>query len=166
MNKALALFFAFGLLLLPSAAWHPQPTTLLEAQLDAESGALEVALHVVPADLETTLTRALGRSIRLDREAALEDLLSAHVQEHFRVVDAHGKTAAFTWIGMESGLRDVWLYFELDLDGDLTDKVLHDDLLANMQEDYLSIVTLRADKVAPRSLRFDKGTTSQALGQK
>jgi hypothetical protein len=150
-------------LLLPSAAWHPQPTTLIEAQLDHESGALEVALHVTPADLETTLTRSLGRSIRLDREPDLESLLRAHVQEHFQVLDAQGVAAPLSWIGMESELRDVWLYFELDLEGDLHEKILFVDLLANVQDDYLSTVTLRAEDASPRSLRFDRKTQSLPL---
>lgn len=154
-------FLLLPLLLLLS--WHSVATTQLEAELDAESGLLEVALHLSPNDLETCLSGMLGRAVRLDKEENLDNLIAQYVQAHLSITNSKDQSAPFTWVGKELELRDVWIFFELDVDGSLKGKQMHNDLLTGLHHDYVSTVSLSSGKTKMRSLRFDRETTAQSL---
>jgi len=153
----------FLALLLMSMSWHRVATTQLEMEVDAESGALEVALHFSPNDLETCLTQAEGRAIRLDRETQIDALIAAYVEAHFYLTAAEQKPITFTWVGKEIELRDVWVYFELDVDAKLEGLQVHNDLLGSLHHDYVSTLSLRLDGSKKHSLRFDREHKTHAL---
>jgi len=150
-------------LLLLLCSWHSVATTQLEMEVDQESGALEIALHLSPNDLETCLTQWNGRAIRLDKEEDIDGLITEYLQAHLSVSGADEKPASFTWVGKEIELRDAWVYFELDVRGSLEGKQLHNKLLNALHHDYVSTVSLRLPKKKMRSLRFDRATTAQNL---
>ncbi|MDA1114579.1 MAG: hypothetical protein O3A95_09820, partial [Planctomycetota bacterium] len=152
-------FLLLPLLLLLS--WHNIATTQLEGDLDAESGALEIALHFSPNDLETCLSRMTERPVRLDKEENLDVLITEYLKAHLSITNAKAELAPFTWVGKEVELRDVWVYFELDVEGSLHGKQMRNHLLAGLHHDYVSTVSLRLGKSKTRSLRFDRETTAQ-----
>jgi hypothetical protein len=148
-------FVASGALALLSMILHHALTTSVEIELDAESGQLEVAAYFTPRDLEAALTAANGRTVRLDKEDKIEELMASYLQEHFDLLLKDGTEAAFTWVGQESELRDIWLYFELDAKGSLKDCSIRNTLLEGLGAEYISTVTLAKAKGGKKSLRFD-----------
>ena len=97
------------------AAWlHPFHVSFSEADYNFESGRLEVALRVHPADLEEVLRRRSGRRVDLDSEGeeVLDRLLSAYAAERFLVASAGGGRGKLEWVGHEVDLNHAWLYFE------------------------------------------------------
>ncbi|PCJ53205.1 MAG: hypothetical protein COA70_09760 [Planctomycetota bacterium] len=150
-------------LLLLFCSWHSVATTQLEMEVDQESGALEIALHLSPNDLETCLTQWNGRAIRLDKEENIDELITVYLQAHLSILNAEQEAASFTWVGKDIKLRDAWVYFQLEVDGSLEGKQLHNDLLTGLHHDYVSTVSLRLPKQKMRSLRFDRETTAQDL---
>jgi len=150
-------------LLLALPSWHRVATTQLEMQLDAESGVLEIALHISPNDLETCLTQTQGRPIRLEREKKIDALIASYVEEHFFLTNAKGEVIDFTWVGKEIELRDVWIYFELDVHAELKDLQVHDDLLEGLHHDYVSTLSLSYAGNRKHSLRFDRERKIQTL---
>lgn len=151
----LHLLLASGALALVSMILHPALTTSVEVELDANSGKLEVAVYFTPRDLETALTAAQGRPVRLDKEPKIETLIEDYVDAHFDLLLKDGSEAAFTWVGQESKLRDTWVYFELDAKGSLEGCSMRNTLLEGLGTEYISTVTLAAAKGGKKSLRFD-----------
>lgn len=144
-------------------SWHNIATTQLEAELDAESGALEVAMHLSPNDLETCLSGMTNRAVRLDKEEDLDALITQYLKAHLSISNSKSEVAPFTWVGKEIELRDVWIYFELDVEGSLQGKKMRNDLLTGLHHDYVSTMSLRLGDSKVRSLRFDRETKEQVL---
>lgn len=135
---------------------HHVLTTSVEAELDKDSGKLEVAVYFTPRDLEAALTAAEGRAIRLDKEANIEALIESYMDAHFDLLLADGSEATFTWVGQESELRDMWVYFELDAKGSLKGCSLKNTLLEGLGDEYISTVKMAKSGGGNKSLRFDQ----------
>lgn len=103
------------LVLAGRAPAHPRHTSIAEAQWNAKSGRLEIALQVHPVDLEQALRRISNRPVDLDKSTGVDRLLQAYLARSFVVKQADGKPAKLIWVGYEVDLKDAWLYFEVPL---------------------------------------------------
>jgi hypothetical protein len=142
---------------------HHVLTTSVEIELDKDSGKLEVAVYFTPRDLEAALTAKEGRGIRLDKEAEIDSLIESYVDSHFDLLLADGTEATFTWVGQESELRDMWIYFELDAKGSLKDCSIKNTLLEGLGGEYISTVKMAKASGGSKSLRFDQQQTTLKL---
>jgi len=141
-----------------------------EAEMDPDSGLLEMTVHLVPRDLEAALTAQAAKAVRLDRlkPEALDAACSAYLSAHVRllvpsVIEAGtASAAAFSYLGSDLQLTDAWLYFTLDAAGTLDGKTLEVTLLEGLHPEYLSTVTLGRGK-DKRSLRFDREISRRKL---
>jgi len=158
-----ALLLCLCLTAASATAWHPVHTTQAEVDWNRPDGTLEIALHLTPRDLETALTLHAGASVRLDKTDDLDAKTMAWLTENLELRNAKGKKALLTWVGMETDLRDVWLYFQFEGVDSMRDWKMHNRLLQRVAEDYVSTMQLRLEGRAPYSLRFDRKTESLPL---
>lgn len=141
--------------------WHPYHLSRAEVAWNSESGKFEVALCVWPVDLESALSQQEQRSIDLQREPELEPLVEKYLRPRFQLrpvrdaadagaPDAGAEEAAqpetlgtpsrLRWVGMEPGLKQVWLYFELEGDPAVSDWRLENRVFFELNDDQLNHV--------------------------
>ena len=129
---------ALGLLLLlahgGSAAGHPFHASYAELSRSRAGDALQVALRVIPEDLETALSRTAGRPVRLDPEAPAAALIEAYLDRHFRLRAAAGTAPGAAFLGLEVAYDETWLYFTVPLGSAAAPLVLHNSLLFDVAE--------------------------------
>lgn len=97
-----------------SASAHPVYASLGEAELNRESGHLEIALRVSTHDLEQALAARAGKVIALEAPGA-EAQIAAYVGEVFQIRDAAGARRPIEWVGLEAEITHGWLYFQVSL---------------------------------------------------
>jgi hypothetical protein len=155
---------ALALLLILSrpGAGHPLHESLAEVEWVAWRGHFEIALGVVPEDLEEALLEATSRRVRLEDEEA-EPLLAAYLEARFRVESGSGESSVVRFVGREVSHKRAWLYFELTPPpGAAGPWVLVDEVLLDVVPDQVNHVQLRSgmDRVA---LRFTAQERRQEL---
>ncbi len=96
-----------------TAAAHEYHASLAEVELNPESGRLEVALRVIPEDLEAALASEQGRTVRLETTVDVDALIVTYLESRFRVVGPSRKPQSITWVGKEVSHQAAWLYFEI-----------------------------------------------------
>lgn len=115
-----ALGLATAVVLAPGwALAHPNHASLAVAELNPDTGRLEVALKVDPDDLERAIRKATDSTIRPEDPAA-EAHVEAYVRKRFVVRPPAGKSdrpRRMKWVGMEIKVDEAWLYFEIPIRG-------------------------------------------------
>ena len=148
-----------------AAAAHKFHTSFAEANYNAETRALEVSLRTFPDDLaEAVRRRAQGRgdAAGKDWKREFEDAVAAYVGETFRLRTAAGEALKIVWVGMDAGADSVWLYFEAGLPGGPEGVQLRNTFLADLYDDQVNLVTVRAGK-GKAALRFERGGEFQRI---
>ncbi len=149
MTPAAAALVATVALASPAAALallaeaHPFHVTLAQADYNAETAHLEVALKVWPPDLQRALERRLDRDVDLDRDPDIERQIAGYTAEVFRVRTAHGDPVPLEWVGMELDLRDGWLYFELSIPGGPSGIEISNRAFFELEVDQVNTVNVR-----------------------
>jgi Domain of unknown function (DUF6702) len=123
-----------GALALAIFAWtasaHEYHASLAEVELNADTGHLEIALRVIPEDLEAALTAKHGAAVRLEVTDGVDAMIVDYLASRFRVVGASGEPQPITWVGKEVSYQAAWLYFEIPVAADglwtLENRVLFD----------------------------------------
>lgn len=139
---------------------HPNHDAVAEADWNAKTKSLEVALQVNAHELERTVSQAVGMALDLDTEEAAEHL-KKYIASRVRCLRSDGKAVGMKWVGAEIKVRSAWLYFEFPLgnkDGDkITDCSLTNTLFFEQYEDQKNTIALRLEADQARSfLRFSK----------
>ena len=128
LNKELKVFFQLFLIsaLFGSgvALAHPYHSSNAEItwKPDAQetsnknySGTLQVALRVIPEDLEAILGIHEQRTVILDDNKETDKIIVDYLWKTFRVRSESKKQVAMQWLGKEVKHSAAWLYFELDV---------------------------------------------------
>jgi hypothetical protein len=158
----LALFlFVFT----PPAAAHKYHTSFTEADYNADEHTLQITLRTFPDDLEKVLTRRAGKPVALDDKQATARATFAYLQEVFQLKDAAGRPVKLTWVGMEVGVDNVWLYFETKLPAGLPGTQLRNAWLADLYEDQINLVNIK-DRDRKHALTYERGTGFQTVTAK
>lgn len=97
------------LLLQSNAEAHPSHSSYAEVEWGPESS-LDVALKVIPEDLERALSQTAGKRVPLLDRPEVRELLTLYLQRHFRLSSTDGPLQL---VGMELAYRDTWIYFSL-----------------------------------------------------
>ena len=129
LAPVLALALAVGLGQGRGAAAHPFHASYAELSWSEAGDALEVALRVIPEDLETALSRDAGSRVLLDPEAPPAELIEAYLGRHFRVTAAGGASGRPAFLGLEVGYDETWVYFTLPVDRSAAPLTLRNSLL-------------------------------------
>ncbi len=124
LPAALLLLAGFGSAV-PVAA-HPFHASHAEVDYRVECRCLEVALAVVPEELEGALQRISGRRLPLESPEAEREIVG-YLASRFLVTPPGGKPLPIERVGREVSYREAWLYFKVtgvEGDFDLIDRVL------------------------------------------
>ena len=90
-----------------SAYAHPSHVTIAEAQFNAKTKSLEVALWVQPIDLENALRRRHNKPIDLDRTPKVDELIVEYLNEVFTVTLAGDQGEMLKGASGNSGVAEV-----------------------------------------------------------
>ncbi len=99
-----------------STAAHEYHASAAEIELNLETARLEVALQLIPEDLEAALAEVQGSAVHLDATEDIDQLIQSYLAATFRVVGPSGEPQPIHWVGKEVSYRAVWLYFEVPVD--------------------------------------------------
>ncbi len=142
-----------GLLPGTTATAHPSHSSIAEADWNAVTGRLEVALQLNPVDLERALRRVAKRPLDLDKSAGIERHLRDYLAMSFVVRQANGKPAQHVWVGHEINLKNAWLYFEVPLPAGPENTTFAAGYFLELQPDQTNTIHFRVGR-RRRSLTF------------
>lgn len=123
-------------------AAHPQHDSIARAHL--RPGRLEVALRVVPDDLEEALRVANQRRVDLDHTPNVDALIAEYLRERFSVRRSGASPCTLRWVGKEVEVAHAWLYFEIVIPDGPTDHVLSNTLFFEIAPTQVNTVRLNA----------------------
>ncbi len=152
------------------AAAHPYHASLAELDLNQETGALELALRLIPEDLARALGRLPGvaRRVELEQGAAAAPLAYRYVRRKFLVTlpDASAasgrRPVAPRWVGMEVSIKAAWLYLEFPLPSAARRVALVNRALFELEAEQLNTVNARTAR-GHTSLVFQRGDPPKSL---
>lgn len=148
------------------AAAHPFHVSVAEAEWNAETRRLEVALRLAPEDLEAALSQRSDTKVRLEDseqvDAMIVDYLNAHFSLRKTNEEEEPRPLALKWIGKEVSTKSAWLYFEIDAPDGVAGLELRNDLLVDHEETQINTVVLREGQ-RKLTLRFDKKHTAEIV---
>lgn len=150
--KTIRILFALSALTLITAyqageAWaHPFHVTLAEAELEAKTGHLEVAIRVKPEDLERALSALTKRKISLEKEAKVDALILNYLRGAIRFIGANKKPAKMSFVGKELSRKALWIYFEVDLGGQLEGVKVENRVFFKVLPDQLNTMNFKQGK--------------------
>lgn len=112
MGKAQSLILVLCLLVTVPVLAHPSHSSYAELDWNEAGSTLEVALRVVPEDLEQALTRAEGQPVVLqERDQDSSRVVQAYLATHFLVANDRGEKMPLSLVGMEISHNQTWIYF-------------------------------------------------------
>ena len=117
-----------------SAAAHPFHASYAELSWNRAGDALQVALRVIPEDLESALSRDAGSPVVLDPDAPPVALIEAYLERHFRISGAGGGSGRPAFLGLEVAYDETWLYFTLPIARSNAPLTLRNSLLFDVAE--------------------------------
>lgn len=114
MSRLLPAVLAIALALggVGAASAHPYSVTTSQLDWNADAGLFEVALRLLPEQLEDVLR---GRKVAPADRAAVDAALADWLRENVALKTPSGELAALRWVGKEIEADAAWLYFELVL---------------------------------------------------
>ncbi|MHA7817515.1 MAG: DUF6702 family protein [Pseudohaliea sp.] len=115
-------------------AAHPFHASYAELSWNEAGDALQVALRVIPEDLESALSRAAGRRVLLDPDAPPAPLIEDYLGRHFRISTAGGTSGPPAFLGLEVAWDETWLYFTLPVARSAAPLTLRNSLLFDVAE--------------------------------
>ncbi|HEV7671069.1 MAG TPA: DUF6702 family protein [Thermoanaerobaculia bacterium] len=162
MRRAFALFLFAPLGLAAPGQAHPFHASRAEIDYRAECRCLEVALAVVPEELEAALQRISGKRVPLESPEAEAEIVG-YLKTRFVASPPGGEPLPIKWVGREVSYREAWLYFKVTGVGgdfDLVDRVLFE-----AEPSQVNHVLLRGIG-EPRTLSFRAGEGAVRISTK
>jgi hypothetical protein len=145
-----------------SAGAHQFHTSSAELDWNADSGRWEVALRILATDLELALERQEGKKLNLDSAEGIE-LIQKYLLGRFQILPQsvveklssqtgqaashfakNEESAQLNWVGHECEGGWMWLYFELQPPKSEQPLALVSQLLTEINEDQINIVSIRS----------------------
>jgi hypothetical protein len=149
----------------PLTSAHKFHTSFAEADYNEQERSLQITLRTFPDDLINILTRRAGQPVSLDDKKRAAALTFTYLQEVFQLQDARGRAVKLSWVGMEAGVDNVWLYFEARMPAGIAGAQLSDRWLTDLYEDQINLVNIRAGE-RKLALTFEHGTGFQPIDGK
>lgn len=96
----------------PSVMAHPYHVSVAEVEWNPDHSVFEVALKLLPEDLEDALGAVAGQRVNLDAPG-MDALIRSYLQDRIGVRNQDGEQGELKWVGKEVSYRAAWLYFEI-----------------------------------------------------
>ena len=100
--------------LLSQALAHPSHHSYAEVEWSA-AGTFDVALKVIPEDLEAALTFHSGEPVVLVDTPRLRETLTTYLGKHFQLMPDDA-AEGLELVGLQLDYRDCWIYFSIPAD--------------------------------------------------
>jgi hypothetical protein len=145
-----------------SVVAHQFHTSAAELDWNAENGRWEVALRILASDLELALKLQAGKKLDLESPEGIE-LIQEYVVGRFQILPQSAveklasqtaeadsrlskreEAAQMNWVGHECEGGWMWLYFELQPPKSEQSLALVSQLLTEINEDQINIVSIRS----------------------
>lgn len=94
-----------------AALAHPFHSSYAEIDWASDGAHLEIALRVIPEDLEAALSRQQAEPVALVQGPTVHAAIETYLRETFQVMNSTGELQALHLRGFEAGHRETWLYF-------------------------------------------------------
>jgi hypothetical protein len=126
---------------------HPFHVTVAEMEYKPDEKKIEAAMRLWPVDLEAAVRKHSKREdVRLEETKDVDDLILAYLKDHLKIKSSDGGESKLLWVGKEQTPKHVWVYFEIELAGELDrSEMEHRVLLADVEE-QTNFVTLHVEK--------------------
>ena len=141
---------------------HPFHVSIAEAEWNASSKTIEVALRVDPVDLELALRRRFRKPVDLDKTRDIEKLIAAWLQDTFVVRNADKKESKLDWVGCEITLKEAWLYFEFPAEAGWQGLTISNEVFFERLNGQANTVNFTAGRYR-QSFTLTRNRTSQEL---
>ena len=145
-----------------AAMAHPFHVSIAEAEFNAQTGKLEVALRVHPHDLELALERRAGHTVDLDETEQVDQLITSYLQEVFVLRPDAGTSLRLAWVGKEVGVKFAWLFFEFPLPEISGAWTVENRIFHQRLEDQVNTITFKQQR-GERSLSFTRSHARRKL---
>jgi hypothetical protein len=135
---------------------HPFHTSVAEAEWNAETKRLEVALRVAADDFESALNARSETRIKLDDSDSADEAIQTYLKETFVIRRTkEDEPLELKWIGKEVTTKAAWLYFELEAPDGVEGYELTNRVLLETEETQINTLAIKLNgrKV---SLRCDR----------
>jgi hypothetical protein len=121
-------------------ALHKYYTSIMHAEYNAETKSLEVSARIFADDLEQALAKRNKKNIHLETGKNAGAQVLAYLQDTFQLKDAKGEIKKLSWVGMETKVDVVWVYFEIKLPEGLAGAQLRNRLLFELFPEQVNVV--------------------------
>jgi hypothetical protein len=164
MLLTLAICFAMA----ERAAAHPFHVSVAEAEWNAETKRLEVAMRVAPEDLESALTNRAETKVKLEESEDVDQQITDYLNAHFTLRtpkaedDEEAKPLELHWLGKEISTKSAWLYFEIEAPDGVAGLELTNSMFVQEEETQINTVVVREGK-QKTTLRFDNEKTAEVV---
>ncbi|WIO73928.1 hypothetical protein QP938_11580 [Porticoccaceae bacterium LTM1] len=111
-QMAFLMLMAFGLWASVTHA-HKFHHSFAEATVNSDRQTLEVALKVIPEDLETALESQVGKRVNLESTKDIDQEIIKYLWASFQFSSETGHQLDMVWVGKEITHKAAWLYFEI-----------------------------------------------------
>jgi hypothetical protein len=166
MNKlsvtiSLALTASCLLVMTTTAAAHPFHASIAEAEFNAKTNKIEVAMRLHPVDLEAVLRQIEGKPVDLDKTKNIDQLIVSYLAANFRIIEtgtafekaekveaatkskADRKALKLHWVGKEIARKWAWVYFEFDIPSRRENYVIANTVFFDRLDDQVNTVNFR-----------------------
>jgi len=150
----------FGLAPSPAEA-HPFHFSFAEAQWNAETESLEIALRVESKELEPALRTRQRPKFNLDDDSAGQ-VVAAYLREHLQFTRGKEKPVEWKWIGMEVKVKETWCYLEVPLAGGPEGITITNTILLAQIPEQVNVMSIAAGDRRQR-LHFNANSPRQVV---
>ncbi|MFN8059076.1 MAG: DUF6702 family protein [Vicinamibacterales bacterium] len=144
---------------LDAHAFHASYTLV---ERNAQTSGLELTLRIFADDLETALSAASGRRVKVDETPDVDALILSYVRAAFEMRRPDGTAAALTWVGKEVRVDTVWIYVEAAGPPALEGCRVRNRVLFEQFADQVNLVQTK-DGAIRHTLTFRKGDDFQTI---
>ena len=109
---------------------------------NARAGTIEVIHRLMALDLELALIARTGRTIRMEDEANLDELIAAYLDDYFSLSTADGKAVPLTWVGAKFSYDAVLAYQEAPMSDDMLGLIIANQMLTETHPSQINTVNI------------------------
>ena len=143
-------------------ATHPNHSSLAEIGWNEARDTLQVALRVIPEDLEAALTFRLKTTFVLGKGDKIDRALLDYLFASFIVTTEAGDQLPMNFLGKEVGHDGAWLFFEIPTKGAAA-LYLENRILCDWEETQINRVIFSNGPDRKKNLRYTPATKRQRL---
>jgi len=159
-GKAILLLSWLGLGWSASLLAHPHHSSLTEIGWNEQRDTLQIALRVIPEDLEAALSFRTKASFVLAEGEAIDRLLVAYLVDFFIVSNERGERLPIRFLGKQVAHDGAWLYFEIPVAG-ASALNLANQVLCDWEESQINHVLFNDDADHQKSFHFTLASPRQ-----